>query len=199
VTAVAVWGVGTSRFGRQPDVLPAELAWQAVAEALADAGVEEVDAAYVGTVFGAPGVAQRALQGVGLTGIPIVTVENACASGTTAFHEARAAIASGIVRLQSEYYGKGPTKAKTFLNDNYVFCVMEGGLTRNEETLIGRGHEDLVRSYRLRFQEAMEDSTVEAIQRITSRAVIGYHSQIVFNPERAFEIFVLDRPVDGSG
>jgi hypothetical protein len=41
---------------------------------------------------------------------------------------------------------------------------MEGGLTRNEETLIERGHEDLVRTYRLRFQEAMEEPTVEAIR-----------------------------------
>jgi acetyl-CoA acetyltransferase len=92
---VCVWGVGSSRFGRQPDRLPAELAWEAVREALEDAAVDTVDAAYVGTVFGASGVAQRALSGVGLTGIPIVTVSNACASGTTAYHEARAAIMSG--------------------------------------------------------------------------------------------------------
>jgi len=106
----------------------------------------------------------------------------------------RAEISNAMVGLKKEFYGKGPTKAKTFLNDNYVFCVMEGGLTRNEQTLVDRGHEDLVRSYRLRFQEAMEDPTVEAVQRITGCNVIGYHSQIVFNPERAFEIFVLDRP-----
>ena len=93
--SACIWGVGTSQFGRQPDRLPAELAWDAVCEALDDAGVDAVDAAYVGTVFGAPGVAQRALSGVGLTEIPIVTVENACASGTTAYHEARAAILAG--------------------------------------------------------------------------------------------------------
>jgi len=114
-------------------------------------------------------------------------------------HSVRAEISNAMVGLKKEFYGKGPTKVKTFFNDNYVFCVMEGGLTRNEETLIGRGHEDLVRDYRLRFQEAMEDPTVEAMQRITGREVVGYHSQIVFNPERAFEIFVLDRPVDESG
>ncbi len=108
----------------------------------------------------------------------------------------RSEISNAMVGLKKEFYGRGPTKAKTFLNDNYVFCVMEGGLTRNEETLVGRGHEDLVRHYRLRFQEAMENPTVEAVQRITGRAVIGYHSQIVFNPERSFEIFVLDRPID---
>jgi uncharacterized protein YbcI len=108
----------------------------------------------------------------------------------------RSQISNAMVGLKKEFYGKGPTKAKTYLNDNYVFCVMEGGLTRNEQTLIDRGHEDLVRTYRLRFQEAMEAPTVEAVQRITDRSVIGYHSQIVFNPERAFEIFVLDRPVE---
>jgi uncharacterized protein YbcI len=108
----------------------------------------------------------------------------------------RSEISNAMVGLKKEFYGKGPTKAKTYLNDNYVFCVMEGGLTRNEETLIDRGHQDLVRTYRLRFQEAMEAPTVEAVERITDRSVIGYHSQIVFNPERAFEIFVLDRPVE---
>jgi uncharacterized protein YbcI len=111
----------------------------------------------------------------------------------------RSEISNAMVGLKKNFYGKGPTRAKTFLNDNYVFCVMEGGLTRNEETMVERGHEDLVRNYRLRFQEAMTDPTVEAIQRITGRTVIGYHSQIVFHPDRAFEIFVLDRPMEDSG
>jgi uncharacterized protein YbcI len=111
----------------------------------------------------------------------------------------RAEVSNAMVGLMKHFYGKGPTKAKTFLNDNYVFCVMEGGLTRNEETLIERGHEDLVRNYRLRFQEAMEGPTVEAVQRITGHTVISYHSQIVFHPERAFEIFVLGRPLGDSG
>src|SRR5215208_4102154 len=115
-------------------------------------------------------------------------------------HSVRSEISNAMVGLKKEFYGKGPTKAKTFLNDNYVFCVMEGGLTRNEETLLEAGHEDLVRNYRLRFQEAMEDPTIAAVERITGRTVIGYHSQIVFNPERAFEIFVLDdRPAGDSG
>jgi acetyl-CoA C-acetyltransferase len=95
VTAVAIHGVGTSRFARQPDRTPAEIAAEAAAEALADAGIDRVDAAYVGTVFGAPGVAQRALRALGLTRIPIVTVEAACASGTVALHEARVAVESG--------------------------------------------------------------------------------------------------------
>ena len=93
--SVAIWGAGTSRFGRQTDTAAPALAWEALQEALADAEVDRVDAAYVGTVFGTLGVAQRALLGVGLSGIPIITVENACASGSTALHEAHQAIASG--------------------------------------------------------------------------------------------------------
>ena len=105
-----------------------------------------------------------------------------------------AEISNAMVGLKKEFYGRGPTKAKTYVNDNYIFCVLEGGLTRNEETLLQHGEHRLVRDYRLRFQEVMADPTTEAIERITGRKVIGYHSQIVFEPEFAFEIFVLDAP-----
>jgi uncharacterized protein YbcI len=105
-----------------------------------------------------------------------------------------AEISNAMVGLKKEFYGKGPTKAKTYINDNYVLCVLQGGLTRNEETLIAAGQEMLVREFRLRFQEAMADATTEAVERLTGRQVIGYHSQIVFNPEYGFEIFVLDAP-----
>ena len=93
---VAINGVGTSRlFGKQVETHPSELIWQATAEALADSEIDRVDAVYLGTVFGAPGVAQRALHAMGIWGVPIVTIENACASGTTALHEAINAVDSG--------------------------------------------------------------------------------------------------------
>jgi uncharacterized protein YbcI len=105
-----------------------------------------------------------------------------------------AQISNAMVGLKKEFYGRGPTKAKTYVNDHYVFCILEGGLTRNEETLLAAGEHDLVRRYRLRFQEVMAAPTTEAVERITGRKVIGYHSQIVFDPEHGFEIFVLDGP-----
>ena len=95
MTTVSIHGVGTSRFAKQPELTPAELAFAAASEAMTDAGFDAVDAAYVGTVFGAPGVAQRALRALGLTKVPIVTVEAACASGTLALHEAQEAVATG--------------------------------------------------------------------------------------------------------
>lgn len=97
MTTAAILGVGTSLFGKQPDLHPSELVWRAVDEALRSAEIApaDLDAVYLGTVFGAPGVAQRAVHALGVVGVPIITVENACASGTTALHEAAEAVRLG--------------------------------------------------------------------------------------------------------
>ena len=108
-------------------------------------------------------------------------------------------VSNAMVGLMKEFYGKGPTDAKTYINDNYIFCVMKGGLTRNEQTLLDKGEAELVRTYRLRFQEAMTGPMTESIERITGRRVLAYHSQIVFDPEHAVEFFVLDQPPGGVG
>lgn len=60
----------------------------------------------------------------------------------------RSRISHAMMGMKKEFYGKGPTNAKTFINDEYVFVVMEGGLTRNEETMLAAGQQDLVRTYR---------------------------------------------------
>jgi uncharacterized protein YbcI len=106
----------------------------------------------------------------------------------------RLAISNALVGVKKQLYGKGPVKAKTYINDNYVFSVLEGGLTRNEETLLAAGEHRLVREYRLRFQESVAETITTAIEDVTNRKVLAYHSQIVFEPDRAFEIFVLDGP-----
>jgi uncharacterized protein YbcI len=104
----------------------------------------------------------------------------------------RSALANAMVGLKKQYYGKGPTAAKAWILDDYVFVAMEGGLTRNEETLLADGKDDLVRAYRLAFQETVKDTTMQAVTELTGRRVLTYHSQIVFHPPRAFEIFVLE-------
>ena len=109
--------------------------------------------------------------------------------------EIRAALSSTLAALMATHYGKGPTAAKSFLNDEYVLTVLEDGLTANEKTLLKAGQEQLVREYRLAFQRAVEAEFCSAVERITERRVLTYHSQIVFDPPRSFEIFVLDRPV----
>jgi uncharacterized protein YbcI len=104
----------------------------------------------------------------------------------------RAALANALVGLMKQYYGKGPTGAKAWILDDYVVVALEDGLTRNEETLLADGKEDVVRSYRLAFQETVRDKTMGAVAELTGRRVLTYHSQILFHPTRAFEIFVLE-------
>ena len=103
----------------------------------------------------------------------------------------RANLANAMVGMKKKYYGRGPESAKAWILDDYVFVAMEGGLTRNEETMLADGKADVVRSYRLSFQETMAETTTAAVEELTGRRVIGYHSQITFHPTRAFEIFVL--------
>ena len=57
----------------------------------------------------------------------------------------RAAVANAMVGIKKRYYGRGPEGAKAYVEDDYIFVVLEGGLTRNEETRPAAGHEDLVR------------------------------------------------------
>jgi uncharacterized protein YbcI len=110
----------------------------------------------------------------------------------------RAAISNAMVGLKKEFYGKGPTAAKTYFNDDWVFVVLEGGLTRNEETLLANGDHDLVRRVRLRFQEAMRDTIVDAISEIAGRDVLTYYSQILFEPHRTVEMFLLAPEAGGD-
>ncbi len=106
--------------------------------------------------------------------------------------EALARISNAIVGIFSECYGRGPTKAKTYLFDNYVLCVLEDILTTVERTLVDRGDEQLVREVRLTFQEATADRFKRAVTDVLGREVIAYHSQVTFHPATGFEMFVLE-------
>jgi len=92
-----LYGVGTSDYGLFPERRVESLAWAAVSEAVHDAGIapSDIDAIVVGSVFGPPGVATRVQRGIGIPGVPMWTVENACASGTSAYHEAVEAVRLG--------------------------------------------------------------------------------------------------------
>jgi len=104
----------------------------------------------------------------------------------------RTALANAMVGMKKQLYGRGPTAAKAWLLDDYVFVAMEGGLTRNEETLLAAGKEELVREYRLSFQETVKATAMSSVEELLGRRVLTYHSQIVFHPPRTFEIFVLE-------
>ncbi|MDO8700223.1 MAG: thiolase family protein [Deltaproteobacteria bacterium] len=96
---VSVIGVGMSRFAKQPDVSIVDLTQAPILDALDDAGVAvgQVQAAYSGSVFGGSGLGQKVLKGIGISSIPILNLENACSSGSSAFREAWLGVASGMV------------------------------------------------------------------------------------------------------
>ena len=109
--------------------------------------------------------------------------------------EVLAAISTGLVRLHSQYYGKGPTKAKTHMVDDTVICILRGGFTTVERTLIEHGNRHAVHEMRRNFQDAMEEEFKTVVEAATQRRVIAYMSQIHTDPDLAIEIFVLE-PAD---
>ena len=107
--------------------------------------------------------------------------------------EALADITNGIVRLFSNYYGRGPTRAKSYLlDDTYVVTVLRDTLTTVERTLAETGHGDQVRSVRLTFQEAMADEFEGVVEAALGRRVAAYHSQLLIDADLGFELFVLE-------
>jgi acetyl-CoA acetyltransferase len=109
---VNIIGVGMIKFGRYPDKKVEELGAEAVQLALDDAGITmpEVQALYSGNLYATSMSGQRILQQIGQTGIPVVNVANACATGSTAVREAYFAVASGaydvVIAVGSEQMGK---------------------------------------------------------------------------------------------
>ncbi len=95
---VAVIGAGMVRFGKYPDKTLADIAWPAVKQAIDESGVKKADigAAYCGTALGGMMAGQRVLKTLGITGLPIVNIENACSSSSTAFREAWIAVGAGV-------------------------------------------------------------------------------------------------------
>ena len=99
---VFVVGVGMTKFikpGRQENPDYPIMGKQAVERALRDAGIpyNKIQQAIVGYVFGDSTSGQRALYGVGLTGIPIYNVNNNCSTGSTAIHIAHRFISGGLI------------------------------------------------------------------------------------------------------
>jgi acetyl-CoA acetyltransferase len=95
---VAVIGVGMTRIGKFPDRMLSAMGREAVLLAIKDAGVppKEIQAAYSGTLLGGSLLGQRIFKDLGMTGIPISNMENACSSGSSAMREGWLGVASGL-------------------------------------------------------------------------------------------------------
>ena len=117
-----------------------------------------------------------------------------------ALGEMRAMISKEIVRLQAEYYGKGPTKAKTYIVDDLVVVVLEESFTRAEKTLVERGEREAIQHIRRRFQQAMADSFTSVVEQATGRRVRAFLSETDIEQDVSVETFLLaDDRTDMTG
>lgn len=102
----------------------------------------------------------------------------------------------GILR---EYYGRGPTKAKTYALDDLIVCVLRNGYTAVEKTIVESGDPDRVVQMRHEFQQLLGPRYKEMIEELTGRKVIAFLSQAHLEPDITIEVFLIDRPLDHAG
>ena len=95
-----------------------------------------------------------------------------------------------IVQLHARLYGRGPTKARSYLHGDYALCVLEEVFTTAERTLIDVGSGEHVRDTRKRFQDAVKDEFVAVVERITGRSVRVVLSQVDVEANLALEFFI---------
>ena len=118
-------------------------------------------------------------------------------AGTTSKGQVAAAISNAIVAIYSKHYGKGPTRAKTYLLDDVVVTVMQDTFTTVERTLIDAGKGETVREVRTTFQYAMRSEFTDAVRAATGREPRGFLSQVDWHTDTAIEVFLLADGDDG--
>jgi uncharacterized protein YbcI len=101
------------------------------------------------------------------------------------------AISDGIVALLKEFYGRGPTRAKSYYEDDLVVCVLRGGFSRVEQTLLDGGRGEAVIQQRMEFQEVMRERFATVIEEATGKRVIGFMSGNQQDPDLMCEVFIL--------
>ncbi len=101
------------------------------------------------------------------------------------------AISDGMVALLKEFYGRGPTRAKSYYEDDLVVCVLRGGFSRVEQTLLEGGRGTAVIHQRMEFQDLMRERFEQVIEDATGRRVIGFMSGNQQHPDIMCEVFIL--------
>jgi uncharacterized protein YbcI len=103
----------------------------------------------------------------------------------------RELIASEMVRLHAEYYGRGPTRSKVYANGELLAVVLEETFTPAEKTLIDRGEAEGIQDIRRRFQRVMEEQFVSIVEQATVRRVRAFLSETNLKEDISVEVFIL--------
>lgn len=101
------------------------------------------------------------------------------------------AISGAVVQLMREYTGRGPTKARTYIDEDLITVVLQDTLTMGERSLVRDGKVELVLSMRKAFQTTMSSQMIAAVERHSGRRVYAFLSDNHIDPDVAVESFVL--------
>jgi uncharacterized protein YbcI len=101
-------------------------------------------------------------------------------------------ISRGMVALLKRYVGRGPTHARTYLEDDLVVIVLQDTMTQAERTLVEEDEEAIVKHLRRVFQGTFRKDAIGLVERMTGRKVLAFLSDHAVDPDYAVEVFVLD-------
>jgi uncharacterized protein YbcI len=111
-----------------------------------------------------------------------------------------ATISTAIVGIMREHYGRGPMRAKTYLLDDVIVCVLRGaGFTPLEQTIMDSGEPDRVVAMRHDFQRLIASRYKQVIEELTGRKVLAFLSQAHVDPDITMEMFIIDAPLEDFG
>ena len=103
-----------------------------------------------------------------------------------------AAISTAVVHTLGEYTGRGPTKARTYLNRDTISVVLHDTLTKGERQLVSDGNSLLVLETRATFQRMMRGDLTASVEDLTGRTVLAFMSANHIDPDMAVETFILE-------
>ena len=103
-----------------------------------------------------------------------------------------ARISNLIVGLMSAYTGRGPTRARTSIDEDLISVVLRDTLTKGERSLVADGRSQLILDMRRAYQATMRREMVAGVEAITGRTVIAFLSDNHIEPDVAIESFVLE-------
>jgi uncharacterized protein YbcI len=111
------------------------------------------------------------------------------------------AIANRLVKIVSEYTGRGPTRARVHMDGDLVACVFGDTLTKGERRLLEGGEGETVLRTRRTYQSLMSADVKAAVEELTGRRVIAFFSDNHVDPDMGIEAVVLaplDSPNGGA-
>jgi uncharacterized protein YbcI len=101
-------------------------------------------------------------------------------------------ISRALVALFKEATGRGPNRARTYMEDSVVVTILYDTMTKAEKTLKDEHREDTVRDLRRIFQGTFRENAIGLVEEITGRKVLAFLSDHAVDPDYAIEAFVLE-------